>query len=166
MPVVFDDCCGSTNKPNRVLRVRRHPASGGAAGRCMAAIEERCRCKEACNCHEMWKQIPGDCTSSGQVCCIPLAVIRDYTYCEALTEVMIDNSIRPVMPSAPRLEDLIHCLMDQLPKSGPRLTHIARFGWEHDREYAHGEFIRDFVGSPEAPHGFEIEFDRGFIPRV
>ena len=32
---------------------------------------------------------------TGRVCCIPLAVIRDYVYCEPLTEAMIDNSIRP-----------------------------------------------------------------------
>lgn len=157
MPVVFDDCCGTTSKPNRVCEsatidlLLEPPA-------CLKEIEERCRCREE-NCHELWEQIPECCPPTGRVCCIPLAVIRDYTYCAPMDQWTIDNSIRPIMPSAERLEKLVHCLIDRMPQPPRRLTHISRFNWDHDGEYGPGEFLREFVGSEESPRGLEIEFD-------
>jgi hypothetical protein len=105
------------------------------------------------------EHIPEKCPPTGKICCIPIAIIRDYVYYEPLKESMIDNSIRPVMPSVPRLEELICCLMEHLPKPAPHLTHISRFHWDHDREYNGEEFHRHFVGTHESPRGFEIEFD-------
>jgi hypothetical protein len=72
---------------------------------------------------------------------------------------MPDNSTRPVMPSVGRLEELIRCVMEHLPPPPPRLTHISRFHWDHDREYHFGEFLYEFVGTHESPRGFELEFD-------
>jgi hypothetical protein len=156
MPVVFADCCGTQKQPNRVCEC--------AAVELLTETPE-CLCekpgqgKHEENCHELYRRLPAKCPSTGEVCCIPLAIIRDYTYCEPLSETMIDNSIRPVMPTVPRLEELIRCVMEHLPKTAPRLTHISRFYWDHDREYSPGEFLYEFVGSPAAPRGFEIEFD-------
>jgi len=160
MPVVFADCCGTSNQPNRVCEcaaidlVLEPPA-------CLEQIEARRRGGREENCHELWEHIPEKCPPTGKTCCIPLAVIRDYVYCEPLLEARIDNSIRPLLPSATRLEELIHCVMEHLPKPKPepRLTHITRIYWDHDREYHPGEFLYEFVGTHESPRGFEIEFD-------
>jgi hypothetical protein len=163
MPVVFDECCSKTTQANRicecaVIDVLTEPPA------CLPEIRDRRRCHEE-HCHELWERIPKECPPLGRSCCIPLAVIREYVYCESLLEEMIDNSIRPVMPSAWRLEELIHCVMDHLPKSPPRLTHITRFNWDHNGEYRSREFLRDFVGTHEYPRGFEIEFDARVHPR-
>jgi hypothetical protein len=163
MPVVFDECCGSSTMPNRVCECAAVEVSLQAPA-CLKEIEERRRCGHHEHCHELWEHIPEKCPPSGRVCCIPLAVIRDYD-CETLREEMIDNSIRPVLPSVERLERMIHCLMDDIPKPPPRLTHIARFRWEHDGEYALGDFFREFVGSHDSPQGFEVEFDGRVNPK-
>jgi hypothetical protein len=157
MPVIFDDCCGTTTKPNRVcecatIELLVEPPE------CLKKIHERCGCKQE-NCHKMWEHFPGCCPPMGEVCCIPLAVIRDYTYCEPLLERMIDNSIRPVLRSTERLDELVHCLVDKLPHLERRLTHISRYNWDHDGEYSPHEFMREFIGTQDAPRGFEIEFD-------
>jgi hypothetical protein len=157
MPVVFDDCCGATKKPNRVcecatVELLLEPPE------CLKDIQERCGCRQE-NCHKMWEHFPESCPPMNEACCIPLAVIRDYTYCEPLHERMIDNSIRPVLRSTEHLDRLIHCLIDKLPHLERRLTHISRYNWDHDGEYGPGEFIREFVGTHESPRGLEIEFD-------
>ena len=110
------------------------------------------------------EHISEKCPPTGSGLCIPLAVIRDYVYADLLTEEMIDNSIRPLIPSVPRLESLVHCIMEHLPNHGPRLTHISRIHWEHDREYRPHEFLHDFIGSQESPKGFMIEFDEKVHP--
>lgn len=157
MPVIFADCCGSSNQPNRVcecatIELLAEPPE------CLQEIEEHRRRRGEGNCHELWERLPEKCPPGGRVCCIPLAIIRDYVYCEPLTEAMIDNAIRPVLSSVPRLEEMIHCIMDHLPKHA-RLTHITRYHWDHDREYHHREFLHEFVGTHESPRGFKIEFD-------
>jgi len=164
MPVVFDECCGSSTMPNRVcecaaVEVSLQPPE------CLKEIQERRSCGKDEHCHELWEHIPETCPPSGNVCCIPLAVIRDHEYCGILREEMIDNSIRPLLPSAERLERMIHCLMDHIPKAPPRLTRISRFRWEHDAEYALADFFREFVGSHDSPQGFEIEFDGRVNPK-
>jgi len=158
MPVVFADCCGTANQPNRVcecatVNLLLDPPA------CLKEIEERKHLRHGERCYELWERIPEKCPPTGKVCCIPLAIIRDYAYGEPLTEAMIDNSIRPAMPSLPRLEELIRCVMEHLPQAPPRLTHISRYHWDHDREYHPGEFLYEFVGTHESPRGFEIEFD-------
>lgn len=157
MPVVFDDCCGSTKQPNRVcecatIELLLEPPE------CLKEIHERCGCSQE-NCHKMWEHFPEDCPPTGRVCCVPLAIIREYTYCEPLEKHMIDNSIRPVLHSTERLDRLIHCVIDKLPHLERRLTHITRFNWDHDGEYSPGEFLREFVGTHENPRGLELEFD-------
>jgi hypothetical protein len=212
MPVIFDDCCGSSPQPNKIcecaevkiydkppecfkeIEARRHrhehrehehyerehehehhEGENHEHEREHREYEHEHREHEhhehehhehehhehehERRCHEIWEHIPKTCPPTGRVCCIPLAVIRDYVYCEPLTEHMIDNSIRRVLPSIDRLEDMIDCVREHLPKPAPRLTHITRVKWIHDREYTPGEFLREFVGTHESPRGFEIEFD-------
>lgn len=157
MPVVFSECCGTSKQPNRisecaVIDILTEPPE------CVRDREyQRSRRRE--DCHALFEEIPEECTPIGKGCCIPLAVIRGYVYGDSLSEAMIDNGIRPIMPSGPRLEELLRCVMEHLPKHGPRLTHISRFHWEHDREYRPREFLHEFVGTNESPKGFVIEFD-------
>jgi hypothetical protein len=158
MPVVFADCCGTTNQPNRVCECAAIDLLTEPP-KCLEEIEKRKRLKHDGECHKLWEHIPDKCPPTGSVCCIPLAAVRDYVYDDLLTEAMIDNSIRPVMPSVARLEELIQCVMEHLPQPRPRLTHISRYHWDHDREYASREFLHQFVGTHESPKGFEIEFD-------
>ena len=122
MPVVFDDCCGSTTKPNRVCECATVELLEPPA--CLKEVQERCGCHEE-HCHKMWEHFPETCPPSGQVCCIPLAIIRDYIYCEPLHERMIDNSIRPVLRSTEHLDRLIHCVIDKLPHLTAPYAHRA-----------------------------------------
>jgi hypothetical protein len=158
MPVVFADCCGTANQPNRVcecatIELLLEPPE------CLPEIEGRKHREPREHCRDLCEHIPEECPPTGKVCCIPLAVICDYVDCEPCTEAMIDNSIRPIMPSVPRLEELIRCVIEHLPKPAPKLTRISHYHWEHDREYSPGEFLHEFVGTHESPRGFEVEFD-------
>lgn len=158
MPVIFADCCGTSKRPNRVcecatIELLSEPPD------CLRQREKRELERRPHDCHDLCHHIPEKCPPMGKVSCIPLAVIRDYVYWEPLKESMIDNSVRPVMPSVPRLEELVCCLIEHLPKPAPHLTHISRFHWEHDRVYSREEFLEKFVGTRAAPRGFEIEFD-------
>jgi len=157
MPVVFDDCCSSSPKPNRVCECAVVELSE-TRPECLEEIEKR-RHHGPETCHEIWEHLPGHCPHTGRVCCIPLAVIRDYEYGEPLTEGMIDNAIRPILPTAQRLEHLIQCVMERLPKAPLRLTRITHINWVHDEEYRPQDFLHDFVGTHDAPQGFAIEFD-------
>jgi hypothetical protein len=158
MPVLFADCCGTSKQPNIVSEcatielLTEAPAS-------LSEIKHRKHAGHVDNCHALLEHIPEKCPPTGSGLCIPLAVIRDYVYADLLTEEMIDNSIRPLIPSVPRLESLVHCIMEHLPEPRTKLTHISRIHWEHDREYRPEDFLHEFVGTQEAPKGFAVEFD-------
>jgi hypothetical protein len=158
MPVLFSDCCGASAQPNCVsecaaIDLLTEPPE------CLQEIEHRKHLNLRDNCRTLSEQIPEECLPAGSGGCIPLAVIRRYVYGDLLTEEMIDNSIRPLVPSVPRIEAMVRCIIEQLPNHGPRLTHISRIHWEHDREYRPHEFLDEFIGSQESPKGFVIEFD-------
>jgi hypothetical protein len=156
MPVLFADCCGSTNQPNfisecAVIDLLTEPPGA------LLEIEHRKHRDE--NCRSLFDRIPENCPPTGGGCCIPLAVIRNYAYGDMLTDEMIDNALRPLIPSVPRLESLLGCIMERLPEHRTKLTHISRIDWEHDREYRPQDFMRELVGTQETPRGFAIEFD-------
>lgn len=163
MPVVFDECCGTSKKPNRVCEGYEIDLVEEAP-ECLEHIERRRRCTEE-DWEELRSRLPESCPPTSRVCCIPLAIIHNYRYGEPLTEEMIENRVRPVLHSTDRLERMIHCLEERLPKTHERLTHIGRVNWKHDEEYIHHEFWREFVGGPENPRGFEVEFDRRVHPK-
>jgi hypothetical protein len=162
MQVPFDECCGTTKKPNRVCEGYRIEVVEEAPS-CLEHAHRHRHCGEN-DCQKLYETVSAKCPSVGESCCVPLAVIRYCDY-EPLTEEMIDNAIRPVVPSNRLLEQLIHCVMEKLPKTGRMLTHIKYFNWEHDGEYRPHEFVQKLVGSREDPQGFEIHFDRRVHPR-
>ena len=158
MPVLFADCCGTTNQPNfvsecAVIDLLTEPPP------CLHEIEHRKHSSHDENCRALQEYVPEKCPPTGSGLCIPLAVIRNYGYGDLLTDEMIDNAIRPIIPSVPRLESLVRCILEHLPEHRTKLTHISRIHWEHDREYRPQDFLRELVGTLEAPKGFAIEFD-------
>src|SRR5216683_2313922 len=158
MQVPFDECCGTAKKPNRVcegfeIEVVEEPPD------CLERVRKHRHCRED-DCHKLYETIPESCPPVGQSCCVPLAVIHLGCDDDQLGEEMIDNSIRPIVPSARLLEQLILCIQGKLPKTGRMLTHIKYFNWEHDGDYRPHDFLRAFVGTRESPQGFELEFDR------
>ena len=163
-PVLFADCCGTSNQPNSVsecavIDLLTEPPE------CLRALELGKHENHDQDCHALLEHLPEKCPSTGTGQCIPLAVIRRYVYGDVLTEEMINNSIRPLMPSIPRLESLIRCVMEHLPDHRPRMTHISRIYWDHDREYRPQEFLQEFVGTHESAKGFVIEFDGQVHPQ-
>ncbi|MBV9759639.1 MAG: hypothetical protein JO340_03655 [Acidobacteriaceae bacterium] len=170
MPVVFSDCCNTSKQPNRisecaVIDILTDPPE------CLGEIQRHKQRPREENCHALLEHTSQNCPPSGKECCIPLALVHGYVYGDSLTEHMIDNRVRPHMPSVPHLEALVRCVMEHQPKHGPHLTRISRVHWEHDREYRPREFVHEFVGTHEAPRGFLVEFDKevheqGLNPRT
>jgi len=158
MPVLFADCCGTSNQPNFISEcaaidlLTEAPESLRKVGHLKHSNQDE-------NCRALFEHIPEKCPTTGSGCCIPLGVIHRYVYGDSLTDEMIDNAVRPLIPSVPRLESLVRCIMDHLPEHRTKLTHISQVHWEHDREYRPQDFLHELVGTHEAPKGFVIEFD-------
>jgi hypothetical protein len=162
MPVLYDECCGTTKQPNRVcesftITLEEEPP------KCLEHEQRHRHCGEN-DCDELYHTIPENCPAPGTGACIPLAIIRAWHHCEPVTEKVIDNRIRPIVPTGRLLQQLIHCALEKLPKTGRALTHIRYFNWDHDGDYRPHDFFRLFVGAHEARMGFEIEFDRRVHP--
>lgn len=158
MTIPFEECCGTSKKPNRVCEGYQIDVVETAPD-CLEEAHNRRHPHEQ-DCSKLYQTLTAECPKPAKDCCVPLAVIRSYHDSEPLTEKMIDHSVRPIVPSARLLEQLIHCALDRLPRKGPALTHIRHFNWEHDREYRPHEFLTELVGTYDAALGFEIEFDR------
>jgi hypothetical protein len=159
MPVLFSDCCGTPNQPNVVSECAAIDLLTEPPGN-LQEIEHRKHLSHDEHCRTLLEHIPEECRPIGSGGCIPLAVIRRYVYDDLLTDEMIENAIRPLAPSVPRIESLVRCILEHLPEQRTtHLTHISRIHWEHDREYRPHEFLNEFVGTLEAPKGFVIEFD-------
>ena len=158
MPVLFADCCGTSNQPNFVSECAAVDLLTEPPGS-LREIEHRSHSSHDENCRALLEHTPEKCPPTGIGRCIPLAVIRSYVYGDLLTDEMINNAIRPLIPSVPRLDSLVRCIMEHLPEHRTKLTHISQIHWEHDREYRPQDFLHELVGTHEAPKGFAIEFD-------
>ena len=158
MPAPFDECgCNSTGqKPGRVCEqyklviVEEEPAE-------IKHVREHMDCRSD-NCLEIYERLLRYCSKAGQVCCMPIAVIRGWVPGEIVKHGMIDNSIRPMLPSTHALDLMIRCILERLPKP-PCLTRIIHLNWTHAEEYHCHDFIRFFVGTNDAPQALEIQFE-------
>jgi hypothetical protein len=157
MPAPFDECgCNATGqKAGRIceqyeiLLLDKEPESFGHA---------RHHCECGCDdCRDIYKEIYHECHKPGQVACVPLAIIHDYKPGAAVTAQHIDNSARPLLPSTRVLDRVVRCILEKLPHGG--LTRISQMNWTHGEEYHCHDFMRFFVGTNQAPRGFEIGFD-------
>jgi hypothetical protein len=160
MPAVFDECaCGPNGKkPNRIcesydleiLTTTEEPESF------QQVREEKEKC-EPDDCQWIYKTLLDGCPEPTCIDCIPIAVIRDYTPGQELTTEMIDNrTYRRLLPSTTTLDLIIRCMLEKLPTKN--LTKIVDIGWTDRGDYHCHDFMRQFIGEPESPKGFEVTF--------
>ena len=155
-PAPFDDCSCSTSsqKPNRVcegyvLELSEQKPSGwdeATRGPC-----------EMGDCLDYYREAR-DCCPTPKTCpCIPLALICDFVPGEAVKPEQIENwAPRRQLASTETLDQVIRCILTKLPTE--ELTRIEDTNWEHNRRMMCREFIEEYVGTPEHPRGFRIEF--------
>ncbi len=120
-------------------------------------VREHMHC-DSDDCLDIYERLLRQCAKGGHIACIPIAVVRGWVAGEVVIPSMIDNSIRPVLPSTHAMDLMIRCILERLPKP-PQLTRIIHLNWTHGEEYHCHDFIRFFVGSHEAARGLEIEFE-------
>ena len=78
---------------------------------------------------------------------------------EAVKVEQIDNwGPRRQLTSTETLDQVIRCILSKLPTE--ELTRIEDTNWEHNRRMLCREFMEEYVGTPEHPRGFRIEFSR------
>lgn len=156
IPVLYDECgCDDTQcAPNRILEsyaidIIVNPKEPDWIHRVRTACE-------VADCETLYKTMLEPCPDPTVLDCIPLAVIRNYTPGQPVTETMIDNwSHRPLLPSTHLLDLLIRCILAKR-----ALTHIRDIGWDHGAEYSCHQFMRSFVGDDQSPKAFEVTFER------
>jgi hypothetical protein len=165
MPAPFDECACTTNgqRPNRICEkyilevMVEKPKS-------IDLIKQRNDKCEVEDCKELYDTMLDGCPEPFKLDCIPLAVIRDYRPGRPVTDAMIDNrTYRPLLPSTYLLDQLVRCILQKVPNRA--LTRIEDIGWTHGLTYSCHDFIRQFVGSAEAPRGFEVKFGGKLDPQ-
>src|SRR6266568_6452227 len=158
-PAPYDECgCAGKQNPNRICEGYCIEISDQPPQAVPVAHKHR-RCEEE-DCDRLYSTISERCPEPGRYTCIPLAKIEPYCPGEPLKEDAIDNAIRPILPSARLLEQLIQCALSKLPKAGRELTRIRWFNWEHNGRYDPAEFLSKWVGAHDNPLAFEVHFER------
>jgi hypothetical protein len=141
-------------------RVLYAAGEGGGAGECggVSVLEVN---EEACA--EIFWRALDCCPRCGEDACLPLAAVRDYTQGQSVTDALIDNRIRPLVPSTETLRKAILCALEsgggkqgpegpagkdgndgQKGDTGPQgpagpgleagLTRITALSWRHDTD--------------------------------
>jgi hypothetical protein len=163
-PAPFDECACSGNgqKPGRICESYELEITTERP----AILEKIKNLKDKCeigDCESIYDETLNPCPKPFDVQCIPLSVIENYTPGEKITEKMIDNwAYRVLLPSTSLLDQLIRCILDKLPTRV--LTHICDIGWTHRGQYSCHDFMRQFIGDPKYPKGFEVVFDGPLVP--
>jgi hypothetical protein len=155
-PAPFDDCSCTTSsqKPNRVCESYRLELSEQKPDCWDQATHAPC---EAGDCRQYYHEARECCAETNCIPCVPLAVIHDFVPGEAIREEQIDNwSARRQLASTETLDRVIRCILTKLPTE--ELTRIEDTNWEHNRRMLCREFMEEYVGTPEHPRGFRIEF--------
>jgi hypothetical protein len=60
------------------------------------------------------------------------------------------------LASTETLDQVIRCILSKLPTE--ELTRIEDSNWQHGRKMLCREFMEEYVGAPDRPRGFRIEF--------
>jgi len=155
-PAPFDDCSCSTSaqRPNRVCETYK-----------LEMYEQQPECWDQArhgdcdidDCLKYYREALERCTEGGHCPCIPLAFIRSYVPGTALREDQIDNwGPRRQLASTETLDRIVRCILARLPTQ--ELTRIEDTNWEHNRRMLCREFMEEYVGTPERPRGFRVEF--------
>jgi hypothetical protein len=158
-PAPFDECActGTAQKPNAICEsyclelTTKEPS-------CLQEIEEHKRC-DCDDCAELYESQLEECEPV-RCDCIPLAVIRRYEPGCVVTAEMIDNwRHRPLLPSVHRLDQIVRCLLEKMPRC--KLTHISDINWTHGSDLRCHDFLHRFIGHDR---GFDIRFDGDVRP--
>ncbi len=155
-PAPFDDCSCTTSsqKPNRVCEGYKVELSDTKPACWDEATKEPCE-PECCG--QFYEEARQCCPDSSCCTCLPLAVIRDFVPGKPVEENQIDNwRPRRQLASTETLDKVIRCILTKLPVE--ELTRIEDTNWEHNRRMLCREFFEEYVGTPERPRGFRIEF--------
>lgn len=155
-PAPFDDCSCTTSsqKPNRICEGYKLERYDQKPSFWDDATHKPC---ESGDCEEYYRDARKHCPEAGCFPCLPLAVIHDWVPGEPVKPEQIDNwGPRRQLASTETLDKIIRCLLTKLPTE--ELTRIEDTNWEHGRRMLCREFMEEFVGNPEHPRGFRIEF--------
>jgi hypothetical protein len=155
-PAPFDDCsCGEgSQKPNRIcegfeVQLLREKPSWWDAAAAHYCVEDDCR--------SLYHRTIDGCPKHECHPCLPLAIVYRFRPGQPVEAHQIDNRLRRILPSIGLLDDLVRCILGKLPTKPA--TRIESFGWSHGDRYQCQEFINRFIGTYDAPRGFEIVFD-------
>lgn len=157
-PAPFDDCSCTTSsqKPNRVCEGYRLELSEQKPECWDHAKHDRCEAEDCC---EYYRDAREECPDTNCCACIPLAVICDFVPGEAVKPEQIDNwRARRQLVSTETLDQVVQCILTKLPTE--ELTRIEYTNWEHNRRLTCRDFMEEYVGTPEHPRGFRIEFSQ------
>ncbi len=155
-PTPFDDCScnGSSQRPNRVCEGYSLELYTQKPTFWDEATQQPC---EADNCNIYYRQARDCCPKMNCFPCLPLAVVSNVVPGQPVREEQIDNwRPRRQLASVETLDQVIRCILTKLPTG--QFTRIEDANWEHNRRMMCREFIEEFVGTPERPQGFRIEF--------
>jgi hypothetical protein len=155
-PAPFDDCSCTTSsqKPNRVCEGYVLELYQTKPTFWDKATEQPC---EMDDCGLYYRQARECCPETNCFPCLPLAVICNFVPGEPVRPEQIDNwGPRRQMASVETLDQVIRCILTKLPTE--QFTRIEDSNWEHNRRMLCRDFVEEFVGTPERPKGFRIEF--------
>jgi hypothetical protein len=155
-PAPFDDCSCTTSsqKPNRVCESYALVLYEQKPPFWDKATREPC---ELGDCDRYYREARECCPDTNCFPCLPLAVICNFVPGEAVRPEQIDNwAPRRQLASTETLDQVIRCILTKLPTE--ELTRIEDTNWEHDRRILCREFMEEYIGTPEHPRGFRIEF--------
>ncbi|WP_353064441.1 hypothetical protein RBB77_01595 [Tunturibacter psychrotolerans] len=155
-PAPFDDCSCSTSsqKPNRVCEGYTLELYQQKPSFWDNATHEPC---PPGNCIDYYRKARECCPPASSFPCLPLAVICNFVPGQAVKPEQIENwAPRRQLVSTDTLDQVIRCILTKLPTE--ELTRIEDTNWEHNRRMLCREFMEEYVGTPEHPRGFRIEF--------
>ena len=156
-PAPFDDCACTTSsqRPNRICETYRFELYDRKPKFWDRALHERCPSDD---CGEYYR-MARHCHHEHGVDCIPLAIIRNVVPGSVVQHDQIDNwSARRQLATTETLDQIIRCILTKLPTE--ELTRIEDTNWEHGRRMLCREFMEEYIGAPERPRGFRIDFSQ------
>src|SRR4029077_14682160 len=109
------------------------------------------------NCWDHYRHARNHCSEHECYPCLPLALVRDVLRGEPVKAEQIENwEFRRQLVSTETLDKTVQCILGKLPTE--HLTRIQDTNWEHNRRMHCREFMEEYVGTPDRPKGFRIDF--------
>ncbi len=157
-PAPFDDCsCSdSSQRPNRVCEGYKLELYDHKPDFWDKATHQEC---EYDNCRQYYHEARERCPKINCFPYVPLAVIYNVVPGQAVKKEQIENwKPRRQLASTETLDKIVRCILDKIPTE--KLTCINYTNWDHGRRIHCHEFVEKYVGSPEHPQSFRIQFSQ------